>query len=379
MVRRFEEKTQFFQKLFNNDKLVWMGQNTNHFANYAEIKDAMKKSIDDEEYHKYTPPMGLEELRSAIAEDLGVPDATTWVTDGATVGLYQLTHTLLRPGDEFLTTDPGYFITINFARHAGAKVVSMPVYDKNQEYRLTGEQLKEKLNSKTKMFYLVDPNNPLGCVYTESEIRAFSDLCRDNDTLFVHDSTYKHFADEHHSAIKHSLEKSMAIYSFSKFAGMAGLRIGAVVTNEEIAEKFTDAQVNNLGSNIVAQRGAIAALKTKEKWFGDVLKATRRNASLVKNAVDSVDGAYVTVYPSSTNFLCVDIKGTGVHPDSLCSYFLDRTDFFIRHAGYQTELYKDRFVKISVSIPEPQVQAFCDHFPSAIEEAREFKVKRALF
>ncbi|MFW9890074.1 MAG: pyridoxal phosphate-dependent aminotransferase [Candidatus Thorarchaeota archaeon] len=379
MVRRFEEKTQFFQKLFNDDKLVWMGQNTNHFANYTEIKDAMKKSIDDEEYHKYPPPMGLEELRSAIAEDLGAPDATTWVTDGATVGLYQLTHTLLKPGDEFLTTDPGYFITINFARHAGAKVVSMPVYDENQEYRLKVAQLKENLNPKTKMFYLVDPNNPLGCVYTESEIRAFSDLCRENDTLFVHDSTYKDFADEHHSAIKHSLEKSMAIYSFSKFAGMAGLRIGAVVTNEEIAEKFTNAQVNNLGSNIVAQRGAIAALKTKEKWFGDVLKATRRNASLVKNAIDSVDGAYVTVYPSSTNFLCVDIKGTGIHPDSLCSYFLDRTDFFIRHAGYQTELYKDRFVKISVSIPEPQVQAFCDHLPNAIEEARGFKAKRALF
>jgi aspartate/methionine/tyrosine aminotransferase len=379
MARRFEEKTQFFQKLFNNNKLAWMGQNTNHFTNYTKIKDAMKKSIDDEEYHKYTPPMGLEELRSAIAEDLGVPDATTWVTDGATVGLYQLTHTLLKPGDEFLTTDPGYFITINFARHAGAKVVSMPVYDKDQEYRLKVEQLKEKLNPKTKMLYLVDPNNPLGCVYTESEIRAFSELCKDNGTLFVHDSTYKHFADEHHTVLKFSLENSMAIYSFSKFAGLAGLRIGAVVSDEAIVEKFTDAQVNNLGTNIVAQRGAIAALKTKDKWFGDVLRATRRNASLVKNAVDSVYGAYVNVYPSSTNFLCVDIKATGVHPEALCSYFLEKTNFFIRHAGYQTELYKDRFVKISVSIPEPQIQAFCDHFPDAIEEAKKFTAKKPLY
>jgi aspartate/methionine/tyrosine aminotransferase len=379
MVRRFEEKTKFFQTLFDNDRLAWMGQNTNHFPNYDEIKAAMKKSIDDEEYHMYAPPMGLEELRSLIAEDLGAPNATTWVTDGATVGLYQLTHTLLDKGDEFLTTDPGYFITINFARHAGAKVVSMPVYDKDQEYRLKVEQLKEKLNPKTKMFYLVDPNNPLGCVYTESEIRAFSDLCKDNGTIFVHDSTYKHFADEHYSAIKYFPENSMAIYSFSKFAGMAGLRIGAVVTNEEIVEKFTEAQINNLGINIVAQRGAVAALKTKDKWFEDVLKATRRNASLVKNAVDSVEGAYVTVYPSSTNFLCVDIKGTGVHPESLCSYFLEKTNFFIRHAGYQTELYKDRFVKISVSIPEPQIRAFCKHFPTAIKEAKEFTAKKALF
>ncbi|MFW9846090.1 MAG: pyridoxal phosphate-dependent aminotransferase [Candidatus Thorarchaeota archaeon] len=379
MVRRFEEKTRFFQKLFNNDRLAWMGQNTNHFTNYVEIKDAMKKSIDDEEYHKYTPPMGLEELRSAIADDLGVPDATTWITDGATVGLYQLTHTLLNAGDEFLTTDPGYFITINFARHAGATVVSMPVYNEEQQFKLKVEQLKDKLNPKAKMLYLVDPNNPLGCVYTESEIRAFSELCQDNGTLLVHDSTYKHFADEHFSAIKHSLENSLAIYSFSKFAGLAGLRIGAVVSNEAIIEEFTNAQVNNLGTNVVAQRGAIAALRTKGKWFGDVLKATRRNASLVKDAVDSMEGAFVTVYPSSTNFLCVDIKGTGVHPENLCSYFLENTDFFIRHAGYQTELYKDRFVKISVSIPEPQIKAFCDYFPTAIEEARNFTAKKALF
>jgi len=379
MVRKFEEKTKFFQQLFDNSKLAWMGQNTNHFPNYEEIKTAMKKSIDDEEYHKYAPPMGLEELRSAIAEDLGVTDATTWITDGATVGLYQLTHTLLKKGDEFLTTDPGYFITINFARHAGATVVGIPVYRKEQEYRLEVEQLKEKLTSRTRMLYLVDPNNPLGCVYSESEIKAFSDLCADNGTLLVHDSTYKHFADNHFSAIKYSLENSIAIYSFSKFAGMAGLRIGAVVTSDAIIEDFTQAQVNNLGTNVVAQRGAIAALKTKDKWFNDVLKATRQNASLVKDAIYSVNGAFVAVYPSSTNFLCVDVKGTGVHPESLCSYFLEKTNFFIRHAGYQTELYKDRFVKISVSVPEPQIQAFCEHLPTAIEEARKFTAKKPLF
>ena len=379
MIPTFEEKNKFFQKLFNNKKLAWMGQNTNHFPNFDAIKDAMKKSIDEEEYHAYAPPMGVEELRSLIAEDLGVPDATTWVTDGATVGLYQLTHTLLQTGDEFLTTDPGYFITINFARHAGAKVVSMPVYNPDQQYKLKVEQLKEKLNPKTKMLYLVDPNNPLGCVYTESEIRSFSELCEDNGTLFVHDSTYKHFADEHFSILKASLENSMAIYSFSKFAGMAGLRIGAVVSNESIVEKFTKAQVNNLGTNIIAQRGAIAALKTKDQWFGDVLKATRKNTSLVKDAVDSVDGAYVTVYPSSTNFLCVDIKETGVHPESLCAYLLENTDFFIRHAGYQTELYKDRFVKISVSVPQPEIEAFCEHLPTAIEEARKITPGKALF
>ena len=375
----FEQKTKFFQKLFDNKNLAWMGQNTNHFSNYDAIKQAMMKSIEDEEYHAYAPPMGIEELRVAIAEDLGVPDATTWVIDGATMGLYQMTHTLLHSGDEFLTTDPGYFITINFARHAGAKVVSIPVYNPDQNYRMTAEQLKEKLNSKTKMFYLVDPNNPLGCVYTESEIRSFSEICEDNGTLFVQDSTYKHFCDDHSSVLKHSLDNSIAVYSFSKFAGMAGLRVGAVVTNQALVETFTKAQVNNLGSNVIAQRGALAALKTKDQWFGDVLKATRKNLSLVKDAVESVDGAYVTVYPSHTNFLCVDIKGTGVHPESLCTYFLDSTDFFIRHAGYQTELYKDRFVKISVSIPQPQIEAFCEHFPTAIERARSIKPGKALF
>jgi aspartate aminotransferase len=356
-----------------------MGQNTNHFPTFHEIKDAMKKSIDDEEYHKYAPPMGIEELRSAIASDLGAPDATTWVTDGATVGLYQITHTLLKDGNEFLTTDPGYFITINFARHAGAKVVGIPTYSQEQSYKVTPEQLKEKLTPKTRMFYLVDPNNPLGCVYSESEIRAFTDICNDNDTYFVQDSTYKHFAEKHFSALKHSLENSMAIYSFSKFAGMAGLRVGAVVTNDALMEKFTQAQVNNLGSNIVAQRGALAALKTKDKWFGEILRATQKNANLVKEAVESVDGVYVAVCPSSTNFLCVDIKGTGVHPNTLCSYFLEKTNFFIRHAGYQTELFKDRFVKISVSIPEQQIRAFCEYFPTAIEEARKFKATVPLY
>ncbi|MGQ4911624.1 MAG: pyridoxal phosphate-dependent aminotransferase [Candidatus Thorarchaeota archaeon] len=379
MTRLFEEKTRFFEKLFNNSKLAWMGQNTNHFPSYSEIKAAMVKSIEEEEYHKYAPPMGLEELRHAIAEDLGVPDATTWVTDGATVGLYQLTHTLLSKGDELLTTDPGYFITINFARHAGARVIGMPVYDKHQDFKLKVEQLKENLSSKTKVFYLVDPNNPLGCAYTKEEIRAFMEICQDKGVRFIQDSTYKHFSSGYSPVIQESIEDSIIVYSFSKFAGLAGLRIGAVVASEAVIEDLTKAQVNNLGTNIVAQRGALAALKTKEKWLGGVIRTVRENAELVKNAVESVEGVFVTVYPSNTNFLCVDISGTGVHPESLCSYFLEKTDFFIRHAGYQTELFKDRFVKISVSVEREQILAFCEHFPVAIERAKGYKSEKRLF
>ncbi len=379
MVKVFEEKTAYFEALFENENLVWMGQNTNHYPVFGAIRDAMIESIESEEYHKYAPPMGISELRGLIAKDVEAPDATTWVTDGATEGLYQITHTLLKPGDGFVTTDPGYMITVNFAKHAGAMISEAPIYNKENSYKMTEEQLKERMNPNVKLVYLVDPNNPLGCVYTESEIRAFVDICEDYGALFVQDCTYRHFADKHFPALRYSLENALIVYSFSKFAGLAGLRVGGVIGDESIIEKLVQAQINNLGTNVVAQRAALAALKTKDQWFGNFLRMTREHAAIVKKTVDTIDGAYVTVYPSSTNFIAVDIKGTGVHPAQLCTYLLDNSDYFIRQAGYQSKLYADRFVKVSLSVPTDSIQKFVEYLPEALEKAKGVKTTRALY
>ncbi|MGJ7583308.1 aminotransferase class I/II-fold pyridoxal phosphate-dependent enzyme, partial [Variovorax sp. RHLX14] len=78
-----ETRNQYFDRLFTNPDLMWLGQNTNHFPLHPAVRKALHDAIDDESFHAYAPPLGMEALRSAIVADLGVPDQSAVVTDGA--------------------------------------------------------------------------------------------------------------------------------------------------------------------------------------------------------------------------------------------------------------------------------------------------------
>ncbi len=283
-MKDFEIRNQHFNKMVNMPDLRWLGQNTNHFTTHPFVREAMIKSIVDEEYHIYAPPVGLEELRDLVAKELGLEQMPVLITDGAVAGLYHVCHTLLVAGDEFVTTDPSWTWPMAFSRSVGASVSQLPIYGPEHGYRLDPQRLRKVVSNKTKIIYLVDPNNPLGSCCSEEEIEQIADIARSVEAYFIHDCTYRDFAYEHHLAATFYPEMTITIWSFSKWLGFAGLRVGSITTSPEIAERLAKAPPNNLGSNIVAQRGAIAGLRTKAEWFPSILEETRANQELVRKA-----------------------------------------------------------------------------------------------
>jgi len=158
------------------------------------------------------------------------------------------------------------------------------------------------------------------------------------------------------------------VWSFSKWLGFAGLRIGSLTAAPELIEQLTEAPPNNLGSNIVAQRGAIAGLKVKPEWLRGVLATTRENQELILRAVESLPGLRVPVSPSNGNFLVIECVEAGVRPEAVCS-ILGRHKIMVRQGKYHTETFGDRFIKVSTSTPREWVEEFCARLPASIDEA----------
>ena len=111
----FNTANDFFEDLFLNKDLIWMGQNTNHLHNEDFIHDAMVNSVKSKDYNTYPPPEGLSELKDLILEDLDLQDMDVIITAGATTALYYCMSVLLEEGDNVITPDPGYLIIDNFA------------------------------------------------------------------------------------------------------------------------------------------------------------------------------------------------------------------------------------------------------------------------
>ena len=359
----YQRRNRHFEELVARPGLVWMGQNTNHLPTHPEVKRAMIAAIEDEDYHAYAPPSGLEELRRLILADFGVEGADVLITDGAVEGLYHACRHVLRPGERMIATDPGWPWPEAFSRLSGAEVVALPIYRAEQGYRLTAAQLAGAVaDGGAGLIYLIDPLNPLGVGYAAGEIEAFAGIAREAGAWLVHDCTYRHFAHDHTLAFRHYPEKTLTTYSFSKWLGLAGLRLGGLMARPAVIEMLSDGQPNSLGSNLVSQKGAIAGLRTRAEWFPEVNRIQRANQDAIHRAVGPINGFDMPVYPSNGNFVAIDVSAAGIAPETLCELYLEH-GIMIRQAGYQSKRFADRFVKVSTTVPETDAKRFCALLP----------------
>lgn len=365
----FEERNLHFDRLIGNKRLKWLGQNTNHIPCHPAVREAMLQCIAEEEFHIYAPPCGIEELRELILEDLGLPgdEFAVLVTDGAIEALYHSTRTWLGAGTEFIVTDPGWLWPHAFARAAGARVTTLPIYDADSHYRLAPEALAAAVSADTRAIYLVDPNNPLGSCQTAAEIEAIAGIAKAAGSLLIHDCTYRHFAPGHTLAARFYPEGTITTYSFSKWLGIAGLRCGAVIASRDLIEQLAAAPPNNLGSSILAQRAAIAGLRHKAEWLPQVLSIAGRNQGLIADAVARVEGLFLPVYPSNGNFMAIDVTGAGISPDALAAAYLEH-DIMIRQASYHSRAFADRFIKVGTTVPTEWVEDFCVLLPALVAQ-----------
>src|SRR5207244_7287470 len=129
------------------------------------------------------------------------------------------------------------------------------------------------------------------------------------------DITYRDFNADHVLATDFYPERTLLSYSFSKAPGLAGLRIGAIIGPADAIQTLRRFDTNVLGVNVLAQRAALAALKSKKEWLPGVRRICGKNQEMIRGAVGKVDGASLPVYPSKANMFVIDLAPTGAKPE----------------------------------------------------------------
>ena len=361
----FDSANDFFEHVFKDKDMIWMGQNTNHLHG-NEINKPMINCINSKEYCKYPPPEGFSKLKKLVLKDLNLEHLDIILTAGATESLYLCMGDLLTKEDNVITCDPGYLIIGSFAERYAKEVKYVPIYNEDCNYKLTPELVKENMDENTKLIILIDPLNPLGSSYTEDEIKEFAKIAIENNIYLLHDITYRDFAQKHFLAANYAPSNTVTIYSFSKIYGMAGLRIGGVISTKPMIESIKNLVINDLGVNVISQVGAIAALETKDEWLDKIKNTTFNNQKLIKETVDEIEGVFLPVYPSNGNMMGIDLSGVNINPKTMANYLLDKK-VFTREGNYTSKLFGDKYLRVSFSIPEEEVKVFCEEFKKAVE------------
>ncbi|MGI0150021.1 MAG: aminotransferase class I/II-fold pyridoxal phosphate-dependent enzyme, partial [Thermoplasmata archaeon] len=320
---------------------------------------------------------GIPGLTEAIQEDLGSESFDVLLTNGGIEGEYIATRTFLGAGHEVLSTEPSFLPIHDQVAMADAKAVELDIY--REPYVLTPEMANEAVTTATKMILLIDPNNPLGSGYTRDAVRGLMEVARDHDLWVINDVTYRDFHPEHVLASAFFPEKALISYSFSKGPGLAGMRIGALLSlpggprhatrdpGGSVMQALRKMDTNVLGVNVLAQRAALAALRTKKEWLPEVRRICERNQATIRRAVQKVDGASLPVYPSKANMFVIDLSQTGVDPDSVEERLLFDHLVHTRAGSYLSRKHGGEFLRVSFSVPEADCRRFADAFPAVME------------
>ena len=330
----------------------------------------MVRAIDEGEFNAYAPPLGFEALRSGIVRDLGTPDAEALVTEGGVNALALICRARCRPGTTLVTTDPTWKWPCLFARQQGAEVIEIPIYDAACGYRLTAQALAAAVD-RAHRHHLPgrsqqSARHPLHARGDRELLPRSRATC---GALLVHDCTYRDFADGHYPALHASPEGAVVSLSFSKWLGLAGLRIGAMVAAPDLIEEFAGQAASVLGASVIAQRAALAGLAVKAEWMADVRAVDRRNKAMIHVAAAAIPRLALPIFPSHGNFLVLETIDAGVRPEALVECYR-RQGIMIRQGTYHTQRFGDRFVKISTSVPTPWAEKFCALLPDMVAQAR---------
>lgn len=351
------------------DEIIWMSQNTNELETSPLIALKIIEAVKKRKYALYPYQQGLQGLKELILSDLGIKDEfDALITNGGIEAAYVLTRAMLRKGDNVIASDPSFLPIHHQIKLCEATIKEIPVY--KNPYHMTVEEINEQVDSNTKFILLIDPLNPLGSSYTREEVKGISQIAEDNDLWIIDDITYRDFAFEHTLTTEFVPERSVLIYSFSKNCGFAGMRLGALIIPNEISAEIHRWRANPLSANILAQVGAKIALETKSQWMDDMIKQSRKNQKIIKESVDDIPSVHLPVYPSNTNMFVIDIEETGISPEDLQSLLLDDHKIFVRAGNYVSSRFGDKFIRVSFTVPEPQVKKFADVLPDVIERMR---------
>ena len=215
---------------------------------------------------RYTPSLGLPELRAAIAAHYPAearPDPSqVAVVPGSSAALLVAFATLLDPGDEVLLADPGYPCNQNFIRLFGGVPVAVPC-PAEAHYQLSAETIRTHWGERTRAVLIGSPANPTGAVVPPEEMAAIAHTVRALGGTLVVDEIYHGLVyDAPVRTALHDGEDLFVVNGFSKFYGMTGWRLGWLVAPEAYGDAVARLCQNLfISAPTVAQHAALAAFE----------------------------------------------------------------------------------------------------------------------
>ena len=295
------------------DKVIRLNGNENPYGPSPAVAEALSNFLNFNQY----PDPEQRQLRDALSSYVGVDPDRIIAGNGSDELIDMLFRMFIGPGDNIINLTPTFGMYSLGAEICGGQAISVP---RDEHFAIDLEGIKLAITPRTKAIVVCSPNNPTGNMPTEAEVRALLDT----GILVVVDEAYYEFSGQTLLALLDEYPNLVVLRTFSKWAGLAGLRIGLGAMHPDLAGMMMSVKPP-YNVNLAAEVALIASLKDMPALLervNDIVDERERMIGLLE-AIPAVKP-----YPSKANFiLCQLSDGSGPRVfEGLCN-----RGIFLRH------------------------------------------------
>ena len=237
------------------EKVIKLASNENPYGPSEKINTVFKDISNIERY----PDNNCTNLRNVLANKLKLSEKNFIFGNGSVEIIQMISRVMIEKGDEVITCTPTFqsYYLETYIQYG--KVKSIPM---TNDYKFDLNAIVDNINDKTKVIYIANPNNPTGTIIKNDELEKFLEKIP-KDILIVLDEAYAEFVNDRD--YPNSIElldkyKNICILkTFSKAYGLANLRIGYGIANEDVITQFEKVRVP-FNVSTIAEEAAIIAI-----------------------------------------------------------------------------------------------------------------------
>ncbi len=287
------------QKEYGQKRWVKLASNENLLGPSPKAVSAIEKELPN----IYLYPEGpCPLLRKALSRKFSVSEKKVVISNGADNLILMIACAFINEGEEVVMADPTFPVYTNVTQIMGGRPIKVRLKDYTHDLK----GMLQRVNAKTKLIFICNPNNPTGTVVSPEGFKDFlSELPQ--RVVVVLDEAYREFVDPSYSLDSLDYIKGgsqlIALRTFSKVYGLAGLRIGYALGREDLIQCLYQVR-DPFPVHRLAQVAALAALKD--------LEHERRSVQLVREGraflTQELSRMGFDCVPSQANFLFIDFK-----------------------------------------------------------------------
>ena len=273
--------------------VITLRANENPYGPSPRAADAVYSA----ELHIYPDPF-QRKLRSALSEYTGFGFENIIAGAGSDELIDLLFRLFIQPGDVILDCEPTFAMYAFCARVAGGE---LKLIQRDELFEIDLQAVRDAIDDTTKIVFISSPNNPTGNMASEEQVRGLLDT----GLVVVIDEAYYEFSGETVAGLIEEYDNLVVLRTMSKWAGLAGLRIGYGIMDDALVNHIIDIK-SPYNVNVAAEAAALASLEDSEYLLGNVKSIVDDRESMF-SALEEVDG--VKPWPSQGNYILCQLDG----------------------------------------------------------------------